>query len=401
MFFEDEKDIIREGADIHIDEDGTVTWEDVLNTEDDIAVLDESTEQNEVLNNELELVQNADEDDINDQELMKILSEQQAPNTQQAAPQSAEEDFDIDSQLANVVLEQNKTEQDNPTPRKSEKKNKNTSSPLLAAVLFAVIVAAGIHFGMQFFQNNNTLNQVSQRELPARPSVQQEMNDLTQEELAQRQANEIEQENIPVVNEEEVNEVKPQEEVDKETKKEEEKKEKKQVVNVIPTGRSNPFMPTSKYATTSIPETSIAYDNSGIPKPPEAYGEKEEETLQLMSIIVSGIMYDDVKPSAIITYDNNDYFVQKGDKLDNYKIVDITKTCVMIALGNNVYRANIGEEFKVSSKFDGRAQYIPQGQGGGRQYYSISEEKQTTKNRRVDLNKPRYVSEDDITINAR
>jgi len=29
MFFEDEKDIIREGVDIHIDEDGTVTWENI------------------------------------------------------------------------------------------------------------------------------------------------------------------------------------------------------------------------------------------------------------------------------------------------------------------------------------------------------------------------------------
>jgi len=401
MFFEDEKDIIREGADIHIDEDGTVTWEDVLNTDDDIPVLDESDEQSEALDNELELIQNEEEDDVNDQELMEILNKEQSSTLEQAAQSTgAEEDFDIDSQLANVVLEQNKTEQGDPTPRKSEKKNKSTSSPLLIAVLFAALVVAGIHFGMQFFQNNNTLNQVSRNEIPARPSVQQDMDNMTQEDLIQRQAEEAEQENIPVVNEEEVNEVKPQEETKEEPKKEE-KKEKKQVINVIPTGRSNPFMPISKYATTSIPETSIAYDNSGIPKPPEAYGEKEEETLQLMSIIVSGIMYDEVKPSAIITYDNNDYFVQKGDKLDNYKIVDITKNCVMIALGNNVYRANIGEEFKVSSKFDGSAQYIPQGQGGGRQYYSVSDQKSQPRNKQVDRNKPRYVSEDEITINAR
>ena len=155
-------------------------------------------------------------------------------------------------------------------------------------------------------------------------------------------------------------------------------------------------MPISKYATTSIPETAIQYDKSGIPKPPEAYGIKEE-TEQLMSIAVSGIMYDKNKPSAIVTYDNNDYFVQKGDKLDNYKIVDISKTYVMIALGNNVYKANIGEEFKVSSKFDGSAQYIPQTQGGGKQYYSISDRN----SRERDQHGPRYVSEDDIKINAR
>ena len=160
-------------------------------------------------------------------------------------------------------------------------------------------------------------------------------------------------------------------------------------------------MPTSKYAKTSIPEASVLYDKAGIPKPPETYGIKSEETTRLMAIAVSGIMYDEVKPSAIITHDNNDYFVQKGDKLDDYKIVEIAKNYVLIALGNNIYKANIGEEFKISSKFYGSAQYIPEKQGGGRQYYSISDNPEQQKNDPYDANKPRYVSEDDITINAR
>lgn len=391
MFFEDEKDIIKEGADIHIDEDGTVTWEDVLNTEEDAPLKNEPTPnatQKVELDNEVEFVQ--EEEDINDQELMQILNETkpQASNTTQG---QNSEDFDIDSQLTNVVLEQNRAEKQAYTPRKNEKKPSGSSSPLLLAVLFAALVAVGIYYGMQYFQNNDTLNQVSQSELAARPSVQNDMDNLTPEELEQRQAEqEVSQENIPVVNEEEANEVKPQEEEQKPA-------EKKQVINVIPTGRPNPFMPISKYARTSIPDANLLYDKSGIPKPPEAYGIKEEETVQLMTIGVSGIMYDETKPSAIITYNDNDYFVQKGDKLDNYRIVDITRNCVMIALGKNVYRANIGEEFQISSRFDGSAQYLPQKQGGGRQYYSVSDQ-----SKRVDESqKLRYVSEDDITINAK
>ena len=173
--------------------------------------------------------------------------------------------------------------------------------------------------------------------------------------------------------------------------------EKKKVINVVPTGRSNPFMPIAKYATTEIPDAQILYDKSGIPKPPEEYGIKEKETVQLMTIAVSGIMYDDIKPSAIITYDNNDYFVQKGDKLDNYKIIEIAKNYVTIALGNNTYRANIGEEFKISSNFEGSARFMSQNEGGGRQYYSIQkEDKDSAKEK--DL---RYVSEDDIKIKAK
>ena len=118
----------------------------------------------------------------------------------------------------------------------------------------------------------------------------------------------------------------------------------------------------------------------------------------MMTIAVSGIMYDEVKPSAIITYNDNDYFVQRGDKLDNYRIIDIARNHVTIALGNNTYKANVGEEFKISSKFDGSAQFIPSQQGGGKQYYSIStKEKQTS----TKSDGSRYVSEDDITINAK
>lgn len=392
MFFEDEKDIIKEGTDIRIDEDGTVTWEDVLNNEEDIAGMPNIEHEGKTvdLGDELELVDDT-EKEVNDQELLEILNGVQANSSQanDTQNQNKEEDFDIDEQLANVVMEQNQSQnqgqnQEEYVPRKQEKKQTSSTSPLLIIILIGVLIASGIYYGLQYFQENQMLNEISQKEIAPKPSVQEEMNNLTQEDLTQRQ-----EENIPVINEEEVNEVKPEE-----AKPE---VEKKQVINVIPTGRSNPFMPIAKYAKTTIPDTSVLYDKVGVPKPPETYGIQQEETMQMMTIAVSGIMYDEVKPSAIITYNDNDYFVQKGDRLDNYKIIDIARNHVTIALGNNTYRANVGEEFKITSKFNGSAQFIPSQQGGGKQYYSVTKEESQSKK----SSDTRYVSEEDITINTK
>lgn len=388
MFFEDEKDIIKEGTDIRIDEDGTVTWEDVLNNEEDIAGMPNIEHEGKTvdLGDELELVDDT-EKEVNDQELLEILNGVQANSSQanDTQNQNKEEDFDIDRQLANVAMEQNQGQnQEEYIPRKQEKKQTSSTSPLLIIILIGVLIASGIYYGLQYFQENQMLNEISQKEIAPKPSVQEEMNNLTQEDLTQRQ-----EESIPVINEEEVNEVKPEE-----TKPE---AEKKQVINVIPTGRSNPFMPIAKYAKTTIPDTSVLYDKVGVPKPPETYGIQQEETMQMMTIAVSGIMYDEVKPSAIITYNDNDYFVQKGDRLDNYKIIDIARNHVTIALGNNTYRANVGEEFKITSKFNGSAQFIPSQQGGGKQYYSVTKEESQSKK----SSDTRYVSEEDITINTK
>ena len=404
MFFEDEKEIIREGADIHIDEDGTVTWEDVLNTDSDIPVVDDSKTADVVdLGDELELVQ-AD-DDIDDAELVQILNEKQEPSvTPTVAPvvnnasskqSEPEEDFDIDAQLASVVLEQNKTNEAH-TPRKNEKPASSSSStPLLLVILCILIFGGAGYYGYQYLQDNDMLGSVEQPNLTPPPSPQQEMNDNTPEELKQRQ--EV-QEEIPVVNEEQAQEIQPEE-----PKKEEKLEEKKQVINVIPTGRPNPFMPIAKYAKTDAPDAEILYDKSGIPKPPESYGIKEEETVQLMAIVVSGIMYDDTKPSAIITVDNNDYFVQKGDRLEDYKILDIAKNYVLISQGKNIYKANIGEEFKVSHDFYGKAEFVPQAQGGGKHYRIVSDDQSQNdyNSNRNDGSNLRYVSEDEIKINAR
>ena len=423
MFFEDEKDNIKGSADISIQEDGTVTWEDVLNNDDDDLVIVDNVASNKPakpkqertstvdLGDELQLVEDVN-DEIDDQELMNILS-----NSPQSPSESdiSSSEYDIDGRLTNTILEQNKLEEEiTLTPRKSEVPSKPSSLPLLLALLFALVAGGGVYYGIQYFSDNQNLAQES---IVPNQTVQHEMNNINQEMLEQRKN----EENIMVVNEEQANEVQPQEDLEAKRKAEEEAKlkaeeearqkaeeeerkkaeeremQKRKIISVIPTGRSNPFLPISKYMTTDIPDTNVDFDRAGIPKPPESYAEKDLGTSKLMSIAVSGIMYDETKPSAIITYDNNDYFVQKGDRLDEYRVLDITKTYVTLAYNKNVYKANIGEEFKVSSQFYGSADFIPSTQGGGRQYHSIGAQTREFSGQQT----LRYVSESDITINAR
>ncbi len=407
MFFEDEKDIIESGADIQISEDGTVTWEDVLNDTDEniVSVKNVPPVKNEPkkestidLGDELELVSDIDED-INEADLAQILNETPSPKQKafdsfgtsekdSTEENSEDSDFDIDEQLANVALEENGQKNDEEEivlPRKNERKSSPSLMVFLLAILFAVVVVAGVYYILEYTKENN----LNQNEIQTPQSVQQEMNNITPEEIAQRK-----EDTIPVVNENEVGEIKPDEQQPPE--------EKKEVIDIKPTGRANPFMPLQKYIAVEIPETVIQYDKTGLPKPPESYGLKDEKTVKMLAIAVSGIMYDDTNPSAIITFDNNDYFVQKGDRLDDYRVVDIARNSVTIALGKNLYKANIGEEFKISSSFYGSAQYLSPKQGGGRQYHAVSNEQndvqQPTRNV-IPAN--RYVSEEDVIINSK
>lgn len=430
MFFEDEKDNIKGSADISIQEDGTVTWEDVLNNDDDDLVIVDDVLPSEPakpkqkqstavdLGDELQLVDDSEE--IDDQELMNILNSSSQADSHEL---ESESDYDIDSQLTNTILEQNRLEEEiTLTPRKAEATQQSSALPLLLSLLFAVVAAAGAYYGIQYFTNKQDLSADS---LVPNQTIQHEMNNINQEMLEQRKN----EENIMVVNEDQANEVQPQDDLEAKRRAEEEARlkseeearlkaeeearkkaeeeerkraeerelQKRKIISVIPTGRSNPFMPISKYMTTDIPDTNVDFDRAGIPKPPESYSEKDLGTSKLMSIAVSGIMYDETKPSAIITYDNNDYFVQKGDRLDDYRVLDITKTYVTLAYNKNVYKANIGEEFKVSSQFYGSADFIPSNQGGGRQYHSIGAQTREFGSQQT----LRYVSESDITINAR
>ncbi len=108
----------------------------------------------------------------------------------------------------------------------------------------------------------------------------------------------------------------------------------------IPTGtvKANPFLPYRDISGSSVSDV----PQFDLVEPPETLNEGSDAA-RVMDTIVSGILYDKHSPSAIINIEGNDYLVKKGDVINNYKIIDITKDCVSVKLGTNIYRAGIGE----------------------------------------------------------
>lgn len=107
-------------------------------------------------------------------------------------------------------------------------------------------------------------------------------------------------------------------------------------LKVINYGKTNPFEP---YIDTVIASTNPMYD---LPSPPLSLIENPEAE-NLMKTTISGIMYDAFSPSAIVNVNGNDHLVRKGDKINGYRILNITKDRVVVQNGTNVYRATVGE----------------------------------------------------------
>lgn len=108
----------------------------------------------------------------------------------------------------------------------------------------------------------------------------------------------------------------------------------------IPSGtvKANPFLPYRDIGGGSV---------SDVPKfdlvePPEVVNENSDAA-RVMDTIVSGILYDKYSPSAILNIEGNDYLVKKGDVVNKYKIINIMQDSVTVKLGNNTYKAGIGE----------------------------------------------------------
>jgi len=411
MYLEDDKDlIIGEDGEVQLngDED-LVSWDEVLDDvkkqNDDIVSIKNSSSKSKTakedsavdLGDDLELVDTDDE--VDDEKLRRILDEDDKTPSQKSSRQNAfdafgegdsqelnneDTDLDLDNPQDDLLsysediqtddIEQQELQNDEPViSRKEEigiKNAKGGVSPVLIALLFFLVVAAGVYYYMTFFNDNNDGSDINSN------NVQQNLDNATMEEIQNRNKDEID-----VVNEENIDEIKPDQKQD----------DKTGVLTIVPTGRVNPFMPIGKFV--KGPEKFVAYDKVSIPKPPAEYGKNPENIDKLLSIAVSGIMYDPQKPSAIITYEDNDYFVQKGDRLDDYKVVEITKNSVMIALGKNVYRASVGEEFKISN-VEGSAQFLNSKQGGGRLYHSVSSEESSDE-------KQGYVSPLDVEVKAK
>lgn len=102
-------------------------------------------------------------------------------------------------------------------------------------------------------------------------------------------------------------------------------------------GRSNPFVP---YQERNLTYSSLSFGD--LPLPPSS-GEMDETLSSLVTAKVTGIVYDEDSPSAIINVFEDDYLVKPGDKVESFIIESITKDYVAIRTGLNVFRAKVGD----------------------------------------------------------
>lgn len=107
------------------------------------------------------------------------------------------------------------------------------------------------------------------------------------------------------------------------------------LITVNDAGRSDPFLPASENI---VPSSSLSYLSS----PPDTLP-KDSDAGKVMTTTISGILYDKYNPSAIIKIEGDDYLVKKGDIVNNYKILSINQTQVLVQLGKNIYKAGVGE----------------------------------------------------------
>ncbi len=110
----------------------------------------------------------------------------------------------------------------------------------------------------------------------------------------------------------------------------------------VPTGtvKLNPFVPYRNIDT--IVNTDNDVPTYTLVEPPEEVAEGSDAA-RVMDTIVSGILYDKYSPSAIINIEGMDYLVKKGDVVNNYKVLCIAQDSVTVKLGENTYKAGIGE----------------------------------------------------------
>lgn len=113
------------------------------------------------------------------------------------------------------------------------------------------------------------------------------------------------------------------------------------------TGRTNPFKPNIEQEKLELPAINEANTvrekySFDVIEPPEL-GIENLNLERLMQTKVTGILYDNIKPSAIVNIDGSDQLVSIGDNVAGFEIVSITKNKVVIRDGSNVFRASVGQ----------------------------------------------------------
>lgn len=116
-------------------------------------------------------------------------------------------------------------------------------------------------------------------------------------------------------------------------------------VSIGDVGRKNPFVPFAVDKSSAVKSEDIIQTSSigfDVIEPP-SLAEVNPEISKLFSTKVSGILYDEIRPSAILNIDGFDQLVRIGDTLGEFSILNITKNKVIIKSGVNVYRASVGQ----------------------------------------------------------
>lgn len=106
------------------------------------------------------------------------------------------------------------------------------------------------------------------------------------------------------------------------------------LIPVADSGRSNPFSPGGGSAE-AVPKFSLL-------APPDQSA-VNPDAADVIGTTISGILYDKYSPSAIINISGVDYLVKKGDIINRYKVLSISKDQVVVKLGNNIYKAGVGQ----------------------------------------------------------
>lgn len=101
-------------------------------------------------------------------------------------------------------------------------------------------------------------------------------------------------------------------------------------------GRTTPFVP---YRERNLSYSTLNF--ADLPYPP-GLGEDKNLT-DLVSAKVTGILFEEDSPSAIINVKDEEYLVKPGDEIEGFQISSITQDYVAIKTGSNVYRAKVGD----------------------------------------------------------
>ena len=250
--------------------------------------------------------------------------------------------------------------EDDYTPQTPKKKSK---TPLFALAVLFILIITGTFFVIQHFTGNNSVIQNGSAD---------EIVSNMPDDFDTVNKN-LENNKIDIENEQAAKDAK--ELLDKVGSSKKNKEDDMVVVNVQTGGRSNPFVPSSLFN-----DKGNLMSGATIPMPPDGVIDSPEaqEARKLLTISVTGIMFDPSKPSAILKFDGRDYFVQKGDRIDTYTVNQITRDYVAIRNAANIYKAYVGESFQLTAPVIPASNQM-QYRGNTRQYISADDIQISTK----------------------